>query len=177
MHSCVYPFVVIYNAPNWQAWLTSVWISYTQQQHERGKVASWETAGTLVHYLYHHDDWCRWWDSQPCHPWAPQPFTPRGAADPAMRDHFSCHPVQHHSPCSHTAHPSWAEGGWCVPGTRMNPSHDSNPLLQAPVAGENSAKLTAAFWPCNTGPLHHGQAERETPSYQTSKCQIASSLR
>lgn len=24
--------------------------------------------------------------------------------------------------CSHTGHPSWAEGGWCVPGTSTNPS-------------------------------------------------------
>lgn len=34
MHSSAYPFVVIPNRKNWQVWLTSVWISYTQQQCE-----------------------------------------------------------------------------------------------------------------------------------------------
>lgn len=56
---------------------------------------------------------------------------------------------------------------------KSKPSHDSGTLPQDAVAGEYSAKFTAAFWPYNTGPLHHGQAGREILSYQTSKCQTA----
>lgn len=134
VHSCLYPFVVIYNRPNWQAWLTSVWISYTQQ-HEWGKVASWETAGTLVHYHYHHDDWCRWWDSQQSHPWALQPFIQRGAANWYEQSLFL-------SPCavplSLLPHRTPKVSRWMMCSRHQHeskPSHHSGPLLQTAVAG------------------------------------------
>lgn len=105
-------------------------------------MASWESAGTLVHYHYHYHDSCRWWDSQPYHP---------PSALGCTLQHLvvtSCTSNQF------TSHP-WSYCGIVLPASTLDTQIEQIIVYVLQASARNQA--TTWFSPTNTG--CHGQGK------------------